>query len=141
MNILCIDDDVLNSEQLADEIRLRDHDVRVAPDVVALEALLDVLRVEAIILDLMMPSVGMPLDKTEYGFATGVYIYEHYLVNHRMIPFVVLTAVDVETPVLKRSIDRLKGFPGFRGWLGKPTDGEKILEVLSASSGVDGDVE
>jgi len=144
MKLLLVDEDEEEMPQLVDELRLEGHEVQQALNCEQLESAMVGMVFDGLILDLMMPAIdGIPPDKSDFGYTAGVYLYESAIAPRwPNVPFIVVSAVDPETSVFKRAIERLRKHSGFRGHVEKPPEVERIIQLLcnphsGAANGVD----
>jgi CheY-like chemotaxis protein len=92
---------------------------------------------DALLIDLMIPALGLPSDECGDGYTTGAYVYRSKArdIGHQ-IPFAVFTAADIKTTRIRKAIDSLKSLPEYRGTFQKGEDAEVVLAALRGKTGV-----
>lgn len=131
MRILILDDDLRNMPAICDEIAQSGHEVRLVSDWNELPTVLLQFKPDAILLDLMIPPVGLPADECGGGFTTGAYIYEKLIHNAAIgVPVAVFSSAYLETPTMKHALKRLEQFPEYRGAISKGCNTEEVIELV-----------
>jgi len=132
MRILILDDDVRDMPHVCDEIAQFGHEVRQVTDWKELLTVLAQFKPEAILIDLMIPPVGLPSDECGGGFTTGAYIYEKLIHNAAPgVPMAVFSNALLEAPIIKDALNRMDRFAEFRGAISKTCDPEEVIALVS----------
>jgi CheY-like chemotaxis protein len=131
MRILVVDEDNLDVPHICDEIRQSGHQVLQVADWKQLSAVVPDFKPDAILLDLMIPAIGLPSNECGGGFTTGAYIYEKML--HDLtpgVPFAVFSSAFLETSIIKQALKRLEQFPEYKGTISKGCNPEEIIQLI-----------
>jgi hypothetical protein len=88
-------------------------------------------RPDAILLDLMIPPVGLPSNDCGGGFTTGAYIYEKMIHDAAVgVPFAVFSSALLTAPLIKDALRRMERFPEYRGVISKGCNPEEVIELV-----------
>jgi CheY-like chemotaxis protein len=135
MKIMLVDEDTSRGKQICDILALLGHTIVQVARWQDLQQELPRLSPDLILLDLMIPAIGLPQDECAGGFTTGAYIYESCIYPLAPeIPFVVYTAAVVNVPGFRKAIEKLGSFKAFRGVCRKGTDIEAVLRQGTSTS-------
>jgi CheY-like chemotaxis protein len=97
-----------------------------------LKEAVDEFKPDALLIDLMIPPLGLLESDCGGGYTTGAHIYRTFLRPLLPnIPFCVFTAADTRTARISKAIDQLKILPEYRGTIEKGEDVEVILGALT----------
>ena len=132
MKLLVIDEDTTHVPHIIDEFRQLENEVVQLTDWQGVQTRLGNFRPDALLLDLMMPPNGLPLDECNAGFTTGAYVYKTEL--HKLfvgIPFALFSAAYLDAGVIRQADEDLKQFAEYRGLIAKGEDAEDIIRKLS----------
>lgn len=132
MKILLLDEDTRDVPAVADVWRLKGHDVIQVTEWEGIDDVLSKNSFDAVLLDLMIPAVDLPVGECGGGFTTGEYLYRTKI-NPRIpnTPFAVFSSALFELDVIKEAIARLNRYPSFKGCFEKGCDDEILLNALS----------
>lgn len=131
MRILVLDDDVRDMPQICDGIAQLGPEVRQVSDWKELPTVLSQFKPEAILLDLMIPPVGLPSNECGGGFTTGAYIYEKVIHDAAPgVPVAVFSSAFLETAIMKQALKRMEQFPEYRGAISKGCDLEEVIALV-----------
>lgn len=132
MKILLLDDDARDVPTIADVWRLRGHTVYQVFDWRKLDAELRNHEVDAMLIDLMIPAIDLPIAECGAGFTTGEYIYIK-TIQPRLphVPFAIFSAALIGLDVIKAAKERLSVYPMFRGYFAKGCQNDDILTAIS----------
>jgi len=132
MNILLLDDDTRDVPEIADVWKLQGHTIKQVIDWHNLDSILKSQNFDAVLIDLMIPAIDLPLEQCSAGFTTGEYIYRTYI-NPKLpaAPFAVFSAALLGLDVIKAATERLSSFAGYRGYFEKGCNTNTILNAIS----------
>lgn len=134
MRILILDDDMRDMPHFCDLLRQSGHDVKQIDGWNDLCAVLMDFKPDGIIVDLMIPAIGLPVEECAGGYTSGAYIYITFI--HELtpnIPFIVFSAATMNTFIIQQSIANLKKYSEFRGVLSKGCEQYEIIDLLTKS--------
>lgn len=133
MRILVVDEDRKHMPQVCDVLRALGHDVLHIPDWRQIQVELRAFKPEGIVLDLMIPASGLPLNECGHGYTTGEYIYKTLIAPIAPdVPFVVLSAADQSVSFVEAATERLRKLSPCRAILEKPCDERSIVVHLES---------
>lgn len=134
MKLLVIDDDVRDMSHVCDYFRITGNDVLHCSKWSEVESAVTTFKPNGIILDLMMSTMGLPIQECDGGYTTGIYIYKHIIhKNAPNTPFIIFSASDRNSDFVRNAIEVLESdYPSFSGYFSKGCDEEAIINALSA---------
>ncbi len=99
---------------------------------------------DAIILDMMMPALGVPEAECFGGYTTGFHIYKTVVKPKALgVPFIVMSATVSEADAIepiKQALAELATYDGYRGQIDKVDPDctpETILKMLTTRKGIE----
>jgi CheY-like chemotaxis protein len=135
MKILIFDEDTESGiiSEFCDRLKNIGEDAIQVSDWKDLEQRILEFKPDALLIDLMIPHLGLPQNECGDGYTTGAYIYRNKLRDLLPnAPFGVFTAADIKTTRIIKAIELLKQSPQYRGTFEKGEDAEVILGALTA---------
>jgi CheY-like chemotaxis protein len=131
MRILVLDEDSRDVPHICDEIAQSGHKVQQVTDWKDVQTVLHQFKPDALLIDLMIPAVGLPSNECGGGFTTGAYIYETMTHDSAPgIPFAVFSSAFLETTLIKDALKRMEKFPEYRGVLSKECNPDEVIALL-----------
>lgn len=131
MRILVVDEDVRDVPHICDELKQFGHNVRQVTDWESLRGVIADFKPDAMLVDLMIPPIGLPSDECGGGFTTGAYIYEKIIHDAApSIPVAVFSSAFLETPIIKHALQRMQQFPEYKGVIPKGCNPEELIDLL-----------
>jgi CheY-like chemotaxis protein len=131
MRILVLDEDVRDVPHICDEIAQTGHEVRQVSDWKELSDVLAQFKPNAILIDLMIPAVGLPSNECGGGFTTGAYLYDRIIHGAAPgVPVAVFSSAFLETPIIKQALKRMEQFPEFRGVISKGCNPDEVIALF-----------
>jgi DNA-binding NtrC family response regulator len=131
MKLLIIDDDNRQMSHVCGLLRRMGHSVVQVKEWYKVKENIEEFSPEGIILDLMIPAVGLPIEEAEKcngGYTTGVYIYHQIIHNIASgIPFVVYTGLPLDVRNIDKEVSSLTKYKEFKGVIGKGDDIEELI--------------
>ena len=132
MNILIWDDDLRHIPHVCDLLRLYGHDVRQVTSLADFKSIYSQFKPDGLLIDLMMPLIGIPIDDPLGEYVAGIYIYNKVI---RPLlpttPFLIYTGTALNMDIVFESIKSLECYPEFKGVLEKgAADEDTIIHRL-----------
>ena len=130
MRLLVLDEDTRSVPHICDEFRDLGHEVLHVSDWRMLPDQVREFAPDGIVLDLMMPRIGIPA--TESSYTTGSYVYHRVL--HALcpgVPFVVFSAAHLDVAIIKQANRGLGVYAEFRGVLSKGCPLKNVITQLN----------
>lgn len=134
MRILIYDEDKVQVPHIIDVLRQYNNDVVQVTDWKELRKIIKEFVPEGIVIDLMIPAVGLPSDQCSGGYTTGVYIYKTIIHDiAKGVPFIAYSGVELGVNFIQKGIDELKMFEEYKGVLQKGCEENNIVTLLRSS--------
>lgn len=132
MKILLVDDDMRDVHEAAEVWRIHGHEVIQVCDWHTLPSVLEANSFDAVLIDLMIPAIDLPLSECNGGFTTGEYLYRTY-VQPKLpkAPFALFSSALFDLEVIKTASERLHGYPNYRGYFEKGCSTNDLLNAIS----------
>jgi CheY-like chemotaxis protein len=132
MKILLLDDDTKDVPAIADVWRLLGHDVVQVTDSHGLVDAMARTSFDAVLLDLMIPAVDVPVSECDGGFTTGEYLYKT-IISPKLtnVPFAVFSSAILDLEVIRNAHNSLRKYTNYRGFFEKGCADKTILEAIS----------
>jgi CheY-like chemotaxis protein len=132
MNILLLDDDTRDVPEIAEVWRRLSHKVTQVEDWRNLDRAMALQNFDAVLIDLMIPAIGLPSADCAAGFTTGEFIYRKYIYPKLPSkPFAIFSAALLGLEVIRAANERLKSYATYRGYFVKGCPNEVILKAIS----------
>jgi len=132
MNILLLDDDTRDVPEISAVWKLYEHKITQVVDWQDLPGILGAESFDSVLVDLMIPAIGLPVAECAAGFTTGEYIYRNSIFQKLPnAPFAVFSAALFDLDVIKAATDRLSKYAGYRGYFEKGCNNLELLTAIS----------
>jgi CheY-like chemotaxis protein len=132
MKILLLDDDTKDVPEIADVWRLLGHNVTQVTDSHGLTKAMLSPSFDAILLDLMIPAIDVPVSECDGGFTTGEYLYKTVIYPKLpRTPFAIFSSAILDLEVIRNANELLSKYSGYRGFFEKGCADKGLLEAIS----------
>lgn len=134
MRILILDEDTDSGliSEFCEQLQNQKQSVKQISDWQNIPEAVVEFKPDALLIDLMIPYLGLPENECGRGYTTGAYIYREMLKPLLPnVPFCIFTAADTKTPRISKAIDSMKDLPEYRGTFEKGENAGVVVAALA----------